>query len=157
LLITSPTPTPIRPAPRSFPDWTRVMRGRAVRRVCERTDHDYLLQPDLVPDHLHDLEEREGVAGVTGEHTDRDRAALRLGEQPVLDCSLPFVPSRGASGQHRHSSHELDKSNSAIRAGFAFGARWRRAGSASITPCLRGRPPRPVSVRERTMSATGGE
>jgi hypothetical protein len=38
--------------------------------------------------------------------------------------------------QHRPSSHELDRSNSAIRGGFTAGARCRAARAASIASCL---------------------
>ena len=64
-------------------------------------DHDHLGQPELVPHHRDDLGERGGVAGVAGEHPDRDRAALRVGEQPVLDLQFPFlaVPGVAAGGQ----------------------------------------------------------
>ena len=55
---------------------------------------------------------------------------------PYSICSRPFLPSReyprAASGQHRPSSQDDDRSNSAIRDGFGSGARWRRASSASI-------------------------
>ena len=58
---------------------------------------------------------------------------------PYSICSRPFLPSReyprAASGQCEPSSQEDDKSNSAIRAGFGSGARWRRASSASIASC----------------------
>ena len=46
---------------------------------------------------------------------------------PYSICSLPFLPSReyprAASGQCEPSSHELDRSNRAIRAGFGSWAR----------------------------------
>ena len=58
---------------------------------------------------------------------------------PYSICSFPFLPSReyprAASGHCEPSSHEDDRSNSAIRAGFAAGARWRRASPASIASC----------------------
>ena len=58
---------------------------------------------------------------------------------PDSICSFPFLPSReyprAASGQRRPSSHEDDRSNSAIRDGFGSGLRWRRASSASIVSC----------------------
>ncbi len=58
---------------------------------------------------------------------------------PYSICSRPFLPSReyprAASGQHRPSIHEDDRSNSAIPAGFAPGARWRRASPASMSSC----------------------
>ena len=41
-------------------------------------------------------------------------------------------PLAAASGQHRPSSQELDRSNNAIRDGFGSGPRWRRASSASM-------------------------
>ena len=64
-------------------------------------DHDHLGQPELVPQHLHDAGERGRVAGVAGEHPDRDRAAVRVGEQPVLDLQPAFlaVPGVAAGGQ----------------------------------------------------------
>ena len=64
-------------------------------------DHDHLLQPELLPDHVHDGGERAGVASVAGEDPDRDRAAGRVGEQPVLDLqvSLLAVPGVAAGGQ----------------------------------------------------------
>ena len=64
-------------------------------------DHDHLGQPELVPHHLDDGGERGGVAGVAGEDPDRDRAALGVGEQPVLDLQFPFlaVPGVAAGGQ----------------------------------------------------------
>jgi hypothetical protein len=40
--------------------------------------------------------------------------------------------ARAASGHRVPSSHELDRSNSAIRCGFTSGARWRRASAAWI-------------------------
>ncbi len=46
---------------------------------------------------------------------------------PYSICRVPFLPSReyprAASGQHRPSSQEDDRSNSAIRARFASGPR----------------------------------
>ena len=64
-------------------------------------DHDHLGQPELVPHHVRDGGERGGVAGVAGEDPDRDRAAVRVGEQPVLDLQFPFlaVPGVPAGGQ----------------------------------------------------------
>ena len=64
-------------------------------------DHDHLGQPELVPHHRDDLGERGRVAGVAGEYADRDRAALRVGEQPVLDLQPAFlaVPGVAAGGQ----------------------------------------------------------
>ncbi len=64
-------------------------------------DHDHLLQPELLPHHVHDGGEGAGVAGVAGEHPDRDRPACRVGEQPVLDLQLAFlaVPGVAAGGQ----------------------------------------------------------
>ena len=64
-------------------------------------DHDHLLQAELLPDHVDDGGERGGVAGVAGEDPDRDRAALGVGEQPVLDLQFPFlaVPGVAAGGQ----------------------------------------------------------
>ena len=64
-------------------------------------DHDHLGQPELLPHHVHDLGERGRVAGVAGEDPDRDRAAGRVGEQPVLDLqpALLAVPGVAAGGQ----------------------------------------------------------
>jgi hypothetical protein len=64
-------------------------------------DHDHVLQAEFLPHHLDDDGERVRVAGVAGEHPDRDRAALRVGEQPVLDLQFPFlaVPGVAAGGQ----------------------------------------------------------
>ena len=64
-------------------------------------DHDHLGQPELLPHHVRDGGERGGVAGVAGEHPDRDRAAFGVGEQPVLDLQLAFlaVPGVAAGGQ----------------------------------------------------------
>ena len=58
-------------------------------------------QPERLPYHLDDLGEGGRVAGVAGEHPDRDRAAFRVGEQPVLDLQLAFlaVPGVAAGGQ----------------------------------------------------------
>ena len=65
-------------------------------------DHDHLLQPELLPDHVHDGGEGAGVAGVAGEHPDRDRPAGRVGEQPVLDLQLAFLAVPGvAAGSQR--------------------------------------------------------
>ena len=97
-------------------------------------DHDHLGQPELLPHHVHDGGERGGVAGVAGEDPDRDRAPGRVGEQPVLDLqpALLAVPGVAAGGQRAVPAFQprgLDRSNSAIRAGLASGARWRRASS----------------------------
>jgi hypothetical protein len=58
---------------------------------------------------------------------------------PYSICSVPFLPSReyprAASGQCEPSSHEDDRSNSAIRDGLVSGPRWRRASPASIASC----------------------
>ena len=64
-------------------------------------DHDHVPQLELLPDDRDDLGERGGVAGVAGEDPDRDRAALGVGEQPVLDLQLAFlaVPGVAAGGQ----------------------------------------------------------
>ena len=64
-------------------------------------DHDHLGQPELRAHHVRDLGERGGVAGVAGEDPDRDRAAGRVGEQPVPDLQFPFlaVPGVAAGGQ----------------------------------------------------------
>ena len=64
-------------------------------------DHDHLGQPELLPDHVRDFGEGAGVAGVAGEDPDRDRAAGRVGEQPVLDLQFAFlaVPGVAAGGQ----------------------------------------------------------
>ena len=64
-------------------------------------DHDHLGQPELRAHHVRDGGERGGVAGVAGEDPDRDRAALGVGEQPVLDLQFPFlaVPGVAAGGQ----------------------------------------------------------
>ena len=58
-------------------------------------------RPNFVPHHVHDGGERGRVAGVAGEHPDRDRAPGRVGEQPVLDLqfSLLAVPGVAAGGQ----------------------------------------------------------
>ena len=65
------------------------------------TDHDHLGQPELVPHHVRDLGERGRVAGAAGKDPHRDRAAFRVGEQPVLDLQFPFlaVPGVAAGGQ----------------------------------------------------------
>jgi hypothetical protein len=47
------------------------------------------------PDDLHDLRESGRVAGIAGEHPHRDRAAGRVGEQPVLDLQFPFFAVAG--------------------------------------------------------------
>ena len=64
-------------------------------------DHDHLGQPELLAHHVGDGGERGGVAGVAGEDPDRDRAAFRVGEQPVLDLQFAFlaVPGVAAGGQ----------------------------------------------------------
>ena len=60
-----------------------------------------LASPNFSRTTVDDLGERAGVAGVAGEHPDRDRAAGRVGEQPVLDLQFPFlaVPGVAAGGQ----------------------------------------------------------
>ena len=65
------------------------------------TDHDHFPQAEFLADHVHDGGERGGVAGVAGEDPDRDRAAFRVGEQPVLDLQFPFlaIPGVAAGGQ----------------------------------------------------------
>ena len=63
-------------------------------------DHDHLGQPELLPHHVRDGGERAGVAGVAGEHPDRDRAACRVGEQPVLDLQR-FLSCRPGSSRGR--------------------------------------------------------
>ena len=59
---------------------------------------------------------------------------------PYSICSRPFLPSReyprAASGQCEPSSHEDDRPDNAIRAGFGSGARCRAASFASIGSCL---------------------
>jgi hypothetical protein len=89
---------------------------------------------------VHDAGEGGQVAGAAGKYADRDGAAGRVGEQPVFDLQSAFLPSREyprvASGQCEPSSHEEDRSNIAIRAGFAAGVRCRRTSPASIASCL---------------------
>ena len=64
--------------------------------------HDHFPQPEPVPHDLGDLGERCGVGGVPLEDPDRDRAALRVGEQPVLDLDVAFLPVAGvAAGAER--------------------------------------------------------
>ncbi len=64
-------------------------------------DHDHFLQAELLPHHVRDGGEGAGVAGVAGEHADRDRTAFGVGEQPVLDLqrALLAVPGIPAGGQ----------------------------------------------------------
>ena len=61
------------------------------------TDHDHLAQPELAVHDIEDLGERGGVGGAALEHPDRDRAALRVGEQPVLDLQLAFLAVPGVA------------------------------------------------------------
>ena len=72
----------------------------------------------------------------TSTATGRPSASARI---PYSICGLPRLPSRecprAASGQAEPSIHELDRSNSAIRDGFAAGARCRAASLASIASC----------------------
>ena len=72
-------------------------------------DHDHLLQAEFLPDHVHDGGERGWVAGVAGEHPDRDRAAFGVGEQPTaldLRISLLAVPGVAAGGQRAARAFE---------------------------------------------------
>ena len=99
-----------------------------------------LASPNLSRTHLHDLGERGRVAGVAGQHPDRDRAAVGVGEQPVLDLqpALLAVPGVAAGGQRAVRAFQPradDRSNSAIRDGFASGPRCRAASFASIASC----------------------
>jgi hypothetical protein len=72
-------------------------------------DHDHFPQPELRPHHVCDGGERGRVAGAAGEHPDRDRAACRVGEQPVLDLQLAFlaVPGVAACGQRAAPALQL--------------------------------------------------
>ena len=64
--------------------------------------HDHFLQAELLPHHVCDGGESARVAGVAGEHPDRDRAALRVGQQPVLDLQFPFLAVPGVpAGRQR--------------------------------------------------------
>ena len=65
-------------------------------------DHGHLGQPEGVPHDLHDLGECDRVAGGPGEDPDRNRAAGRVGEQPVLDLQPAFLAVPGiAAGRQR--------------------------------------------------------
>ncbi len=63
-------------------------------------DHDQGSDAEVAADPHYGGLERVRVCGVAGEHLDRDRAALRVGEQPVLDLlaaapAVAGVPERG--------------------------------------------------------------
>ena len=91
-------------------------------------DHDHLRQPELVPDHVGDGGERGGVAGVAGEDPDRDRAACRVGEQPVLDLQFPFlavpgVPAGSQRALRAFQPRETTGRTAPSVTGWATGAR----------------------------------
>jgi len=56
--------------------------------------HDQVIKAELRPDHVDSLGERGRFGGVVGEDPDRDRPALRVGEQPALDLLAALLASR---------------------------------------------------------------
>src|SRR5437868_6988570 len=99
LPITLPASTPIGPAPASRPARPVLppVRGPDPGGGDHAAvpDHDHFPQAELVPHHVHDVGEGAGVAGVAGEHPDRDRPSLGVGEQPVLDLQPAFLAVPG--------------------------------------------------------------
>ena len=51
-------------------------------------DHDEMGEPEALAHDLHDLAERDGVGCVAGKDPDRDRTALWVCQEPVLDLGL---------------------------------------------------------------------
>src|SRR6266550_1097084 len=81
-----------------------LMRGGDHAAVA---DHDHPLQPEGVLDGPGDLGEGGGVGGVPLEHADRDRPALGVGEQPVLDLHLAFLAVAGVAARAERAAAAL--------------------------------------------------
>ena len=69
--------------------------------------HDHLRQPERIVHHAGDLGERRGVGGVPLEDPDRDRPALGVGEQPVLDLDVAFLPVAGPAARPQRAAPAL--------------------------------------------------
>ena len=128
--------SPARPAPCSASIRAEVIIPRSPTRVSS-------LSPNVVRTTCDGLDERGRVGGVAGEHPDRDRAARRVGEQPVLDLQRALAAVAGVAARRQRAAAALHPRRGQIehrhrpalvvRAGAGGPARprWRPAGRAT--------------------------
>ena len=120
-------------------------------------DHDHPGQLELVPHYLDDFGERGRVAGVPGQHADRDRAALGVGEQPVLDLQLALLAVAGVAAPGQRAAPALQPRTGQVEQGHPLRVRVRcqvPAGELHLDRVLPG--PEPVHRRVHVISVDLG-
>ena len=70
-------------------------------------DHHHLPQPEPGAHDLHGVDERGRVGGAAVEDPDRDRPAVGVGEQPVLDLRLTLPPVAGVAPRGQRAAPAL--------------------------------------------------